>query len=173
MPSPPSMLLATGAENKPNRNSIGLLSRMLLFLWYTPNSQSNSEIRTNRGTQGAPCLILLILGSFVRNRRPQKGKKATLGDLGMPTCPVSTGIYSKPQKVGNRIQDNQCWDSLYTTVTDWGYWVFNFWASTTKVDPWDNMGNIVPQRRLKVTCSTTRSILYYIGIISIATLSKP
>ena len=25
---------------------------------------------------------------------------------------------SKPQKVGNRIKDNECWDSLYMTLKD-------------------------------------------------------
>ena len=40
-------------------------------------------------------------------------------------------IYSSPQKVGNRIKDNYCWDSPYITLKD--YWVSNFWASTISI----------------------------------------
>ena len=35
-----------------------------------------------------------------------------------------------PQKVGNRIRDNECWGSLYMILKDGGYWVSSFWAST-------------------------------------------
>ena len=27
-------------------------------------------------------------------------------------------VYSKPQKVGNRVKDKWCWDSLYITLQD-------------------------------------------------------
>ena len=30
----------------------------------------------------------------------------------------------------SEIKNNQCWDSLYMSLEDWGYWVSNCWAST-------------------------------------------
>ena len=44
--------------------------------------------------------------------------------------PELRSAYSKPKKVGNRTKDKSCWDSLYLTLKDRGYWVSNFWAST-------------------------------------------
>ena len=32
--------------------------------------------------------------------------------------PVNPKPYSKPQKVGNRIKDNQCWDPVYMVLKD-------------------------------------------------------
>ena len=43
---------------------------------------------------------------------------------------IKLWVYSKPHKVGNRIKAKKCWDSLYSTLKDPGYWVSNFWAST-------------------------------------------
>ena len=53
-------------------------------------------------------------------------------------------VYGKPHKVGNRIKAKWCWDSLYITLKDGGYWFSNFWASTVGFKVWAS-GSLNPK----------------------------